>query len=118
MRQDGRTPYHSSKYRPRNGKIPHRRGDKNSARATRLRRGCSLFTALKQWGAAPFFAYYVLVIGLQGRVWNDCQGQEKRDLRLRFDALKEKTKPSACALDSHFEQALDRLGVLPLNRLR
>lgn len=70
-------------------------------------------------GVRPhFIAYYVLVIGLQGRVWNDYQGQEKRDLRLRFDALKEKTKPSACALDSHFEQALDRLGFLPLNRLR
>ena len=70
-------------------------------------------------GVRPhFIAYYVLVMGLQARVWNDCQGQEKRDLRLRFDALKEKTKPSACALDSHFEQALDRLGFLPLNRLR
>ena len=43
---------------------------------------------------------------------------KKIDLRLRFDALKEKTKPSACALGSHFEQALYRLGVLPLNRLR
>jgi hypothetical protein len=35
-----------------------------------------------------FIGYYVLVMGLQGRPWNDCQGAEKAALRARFDAIK------------------------------
>jgi len=35
-----------------------------------------------------FIGYYVLVMALQGRPWNDCKGAEKIALRLRFDALK------------------------------
>jgi DNA transformation protein len=30
----------------------------------------------------------VLVMGLQGRPWNDCQGDEKKALRVTFDAIK------------------------------
>ncbi len=37
---------------------------------------------------AHFIGYYVLVMGLQGRPWNDCKGDEKKALRQRFDALK------------------------------
>ena len=40
-----------------------------------------------------FIGYYVMVIGLQGRPWNDCQGQEKIDLRKRFDEIKDSVKP-------------------------
>lgn len=30
-------------------------------------------------GSQPhFIGYYVLMMGLQGRPWNDCQGDEKR----------------------------------------
>jgi DNA transformation protein and related proteins len=36
-----------------------------------------------------FIGYYVLVMGLQGRPWNDCKGAEKLALRARFDAIKE-----------------------------
>ncbi len=40
-------------------------------------------------GTRPhFIGYYALVMGLQGRPWNDCQGREKAALRQRFDALK------------------------------
>jgi len=40
-------------------------------------------------GMAPhFIGYYVLVMALQGRPWNDCKGDEKKALRVRFDALK------------------------------
>ncbi len=40
-------------------------------------------------GTPPhFIGYYVLVMGLQGRPWNDCQGDEKIALRARFDAIK------------------------------
>ncbi len=35
-----------------------------------------------------FIGYYVLVMALQGRPWNDCKGAEKAALRARFDALK------------------------------
>lgn len=40
-------------------------------------------------GTRPhFIGYYVLVMGLQGRPWNDCVGEEKRALRQRFDRIK------------------------------
>ncbi|MEP3392846.1 MAG: TfoX/Sxy family protein [Litoreibacter sp.] len=35
-----------------------------------------------------FIGYYVLVMALQGRPWNDCKGAEKDALRITFDALK------------------------------
>ena len=39
-------------------------------------------------GSAPhFIGYYVIVMGLQGRPWNDCIGEEKKALRVRFDAI-------------------------------
>ena len=47
------------------------------------------YARLLQTGAQPhFIGYYVLVMGLQGRPWNDCKGTEKAALRLRFDAIK------------------------------
>lgn len=47
------------------------------------------YTRLLQAGTrAHFIGYYVLVMGLQGRPWNDCKGDEKKALRQRFDALK------------------------------
>jgi DNA transformation protein len=46
-------------------------------------------------GVRPhFIGYYVLVMGLQGRPWNDCKGAEKAALRLRFDALVAETRTS------------------------
>lgn len=66
-------------------------------------------------GTAPhFIGYYVLVMGLQGRPWNDCQGAEKAALRTRFDAIKAemasvtKNRGKSSAL----EAALDELGVI------
>jgi hypothetical protein len=60
-------------------------------------------------GTAPhFIGYYVLVMGLQGRPWNDCKGEEKKALRLRFDAL----KAGADTAESRIEAALDALGVV------
>lgn len=39
-------------------------------------------------GTRPhFIGYYVLHMALQGRPWNDCQGDEKKALRKSFDAL-------------------------------
>ncbi len=58
-------------------------------------------------GTRPhFIGYYALVMGLQGRPWNDCQGAEKAALRKKFDALTATKKGR-----SEIEAALDKLGV-------
>jgi len=67
------------------------------------------YRRLLQSGTRPhFIGYYVLVMAVQGRPWNDCKGEEKKELRKRFDALK------ANAFDgdlSAFEQVMDQIGV-------
>ncbi len=61
-------------------------------------------------GARPhFIGYYVLVMGLQGRAWNDCKGDEKIALRARFDSL---VADFFDADRSDFERALDAIGVI------
>lgn len=66
-------------------------------------------------GSRPhFIMYYVLVMALQGRPWNDCRGAEKASLRARFDALKAAATRAAPPKDegrSRMEAALDALGV-------
>jgi hypothetical protein len=68
------------------------------------------YARLLQSGSRPhFIGYYVLVMALQGRPWNDCKGKEKAELRTRFDAL------VASSYDkgrSDFEAALDAIGVI------
>jgi DNA transformation protein and related proteins len=61
-----------------------------------------------------FIGYYVLVMGLQGRPWNDCQGAEKAALRVRFDAIKAAVRPAPdpVGLSPALAQALDALGVV------
>jgi len=67
---------------------------------------------LLEHGHRPhFIAYYVLVMGLQGRPWNDCQGAEKAELRARFDGLKSAHAPQGGL--AGFESVLDELGVVP-----
>jgi len=56
-----------------------------------------------------FIGYYVLVMGLMGRPWNDCKGAEKAALRVKFDALKSARHDKG---RSEFEAALDRIGVI------
>lgn len=61
-----------------------------------------------------FIGYYALVMGLQGRPWNDCQGKEKSDLRARFDAIKAIARSQSLAdgqLPHSLRAELDRLGV-------
>lgn len=70
-----------------------------------------------QAGLPPhFIGYYALVMGLQGRPWNDCQGEEKKALRARFDALKALAAGSSEKGRSDLEAALDRIGVIPAAR--
>ena len=64
-------------------------------------------------GARPhFIGYYVLVMGLQGRPWNDCKGDEKKALRQRFDALCAGFNRSDTKRDADFETILSFLGVV------
>lgn len=73
------------------------------------------YIRLLQSGSAPhFIGYYVLVMGLQGRPWNDCQGAEKKALRQRFDALKAQVGTTPAA---RLEAALDAIGVIDKSRL-
>lgn len=57
---------------------------------------------------AHFIGYYVLVMGLQGRPWNDCKGAEKQALRKKFDALKAQNHISS---NSEFERMMNLIGV-------
>lgn len=69
------------------------------------------YERLLQSGERPhFIAYYALVMGLQGRPWNDCQGTEKAALRARFDAIKARVVHAPPGLDSATEAILDRIG--------
>jgi DNA transformation protein len=62
-----------------------------TAQALRDMGADAAYTRLLQNGNRPhFIGYYVLHMALQGRPWNDCKGEEKKALRVAFDALKAK----------------------------
>ncbi len=64
-------------------------------------------------GSQPhFIGYYVLVMGLQGRPWNDCQGEEKKALRAKFDAIKASMVGTKEKGSSDLEAALSYFGVV------
>lgn len=66
------------------------------------------YLALLESGSRPhFIGYYVLVMGLQGRGWNDLDPKEKAKLRKQFDAL---VKASKAKSRPDIEAALDRIG--------
>ncbi|WP_299884637.1 TfoX/Sxy family protein [uncultured Ruegeria sp.] len=67
------------------------------------------YSRLLQSGTkAHFIGYYVLVMGLQGRPWNDCKGDEKKALRQRFDAIKASARPGP---ENQMISELDAIGV-------
>lgn len=73
------------------------------------------YSALLKNGHRPhFIAFYALVMGLQGRPWNDCAGAEKTALRKRFDALKVASKPAISNDKGHalLDEALEEIGVI------
>lgn len=55
-----------------------------------------------------FIAYYALVMGLQGRPWNDLDPKEKAALRIRFDQIVAENRTDQL---SGIEKELDTLGV-------
>lgn len=68
------------------------------------------YARLLATGTKPhFIGYYALVMGLQGRPWNDCQGPEKDDLRRRFDTLKDRAHDKG---RTQLETALNEIGVI------
>lgn len=68
------------------------------------------YARLLSAGVRPhFIGYYALVMGLQGRPWNDCRGAEKAALRARFDALRSSHTDTGRA---ELEVILDRIGVI------
>ncbi len=67
------------------------------------------YAKLLSSGTQPhFIGYYVLVMGLQGRPWNDCKGAEKKALRVKFDALKAQHHDP---VESDFERMMNLIGV-------
>jgi DNA transformation protein and related proteins len=72
--------------------------------------------AYKRWllaGLPPhFIGYYALVMGVQGRPWHDCKGDEKKALRKRFDALKKSLIGTKEKGRSDLEAALQFFGVV------
>ncbi len=67
------------------------------------------YARLLRNGTKPhFIGYYVLVMALQGRPWNDCKGAEKAALRVKFDALKSTSSDPA---QTEFERMMNLIGV-------
>lgn len=89
----------------------------HSAEEIRAMGADAAYLRLIEAGTQPhFIGYYVLVMGLQGRPWNDCQGEEKRALRVKFDRLKAQARASFAAsagADLALDRALAVIGVVP-----
>ena len=80
-----------------------------SAEALRDLGADAAYARLLENGDRPhFIGYYVLVMALQGRPWNDCKGAEKDALRVKFDTLKAKHFNKNI---SALEADLDAIGV-------
>jgi len=72
------------------------------------------YARLIESGTRPhFIGYYALVMGLQGRPWNDCKGDEKQDLRRRFDAIKATSKPQG---EPALEKFMAEFGLIEVPR--
>ncbi len=81
----------------------------NSAEELREIGADAAYAKLLEAGTRPhFIGYYVLVMALQGRPWNDCKGEEKKALRKRFDAMKVTHFDEGL---SSIERELDAVGV-------
>lgn len=84
-----------------------------SAEALRTLGADAAYQRLLEHGhRAHFVGYYALVMGLQGRPWNDCRGAEKQALRQRFDALCAAAEQGPKKGRSGLEAALDAIGVI------
>jgi len=80
-----------------------------SAEQVRALGAQACYSKLIKAGTKPhFIGFYALAMGLQGRPWNDCQGDEKVKLRAQFDLIKSgSSKPM-----SEIERILNQIGVI------
>jgi len=82
----------------------------DSAEVLRALGADETYSRLLKSGTRPhFIGYYVLVMALQNRPWNDCKGREKEALRKRFDKIKAESFDKGL---SDLETALDAIGVI------
>ena len=91
----------------------------HSAEEIRAMSADAAYLRLLQSGTRPhFIGYYVLVMGLQGRPWNDCRGEEKAALRATFDTLKARAGTTAPKEKdrSRLEAVLDEIGIVARRR--
>ena len=66
------------------------------------------YLRLMRGGAKPHFVgFRAVVLGLQGRAWTDCEGDERAALRKRFDALKARVRTG-----SDPEREFDAFGIV------
>ncbi len=80
----------------------------HSAEEVRALGADETYMRLLQSGTRPhFIGYYVIEMGLQGRPWNDCAGEEKKALRRRFDAIVKHSRASGLP---EIERMLDQIG--------
>lgn len=93
-----------------------RAGISTASQMRKLGADAAYLKYLQSGGFAHFIGYYALVMGSQGRPWNDCQGSEKAALRIKFDTLKASANanPSIDKGRSDLEEALDIIGVLEI----
>ena len=88
----------------------------HSTEALRALGADAAYAMLIAAGTRPhFIGYYVLHMALQGRPWNDCKGDEKKALRVRFEALKAQYNANE---RSALEAALNYFGVIAPPRPR
>lgn len=80
-----------------------------SAEALRALGADEAYRRLIASGTRPhFIGYYAMVMGLQGRPWNDLDPAEKAELRTRFDALVAEVRSNS---DTILARELDAVGV-------
>ncbi len=92
--------------------ISYGRAGINTARALRALGPDEAYLRMLLAGGRPhFIGYYAMVMGVQGRPWNDCQGAEKAALRQRFDALSARAR-AAPPQDVAIDVELRRIGVI------
>ncbi|MGH1329634.1 MAG: TfoX/Sxy family protein [Paracoccaceae bacterium] len=93
-----------------------RAGIKNAAELRALGPDEAYLRLLRNGSRPHFIAYYALVMGLQGRPWNDCKGAEKAALRKKFDVLKAMAKKpgpdgAAPGLPEGIARFMDQIGL-------
>ena len=88
-----------------------RAGITTAAQVRELGADETYFRALEAGMKPHFIGYYVLVMGLQDRPWNDCKGREKAELKKRFNAIKRRLKGEGRSL-AGLERALNEIGVI------